>query len=940
MTDGGLPLGHRYLLHEVIGSGAMGQVYRATTRDTGQTLAAKVLRSELASDEDVVARFVQERKILLRISSPNVVTVRDLVVEADTLAIVTDLVPGPNLRTYLEDRGSLAPAEATRMAAEVLRGLAAAHALGAVHRDVKPENVLVDLSGPEPVAKLSDFGVARMAHGSASGRMTALVGTVAYLAPELAEDSRATPAADVWSCGVMLYELLCGVTPFAAGNLLAMIRAAAQRDVAPIPGIPADLWSVIVSFLAKQPSRRPDAATGAAQLDALLPSLAGYPALPRLDAAPAGAPWSSPRTLPAAGAFPGAAVGALRGNLDVTATSPSSTGPLPAPAPLRPAPLRPAPSWFAAIARWGRRGFMVAGVAGTLVLVAAVLIAVAVVHRHPPSVSQRFPPVLLGGTVLTQRTWRLSGDRLTAVVNLRNVGSSPADITYAEVVPESVAHLAADLRRVAPSGYLVLKADPVLQWSFSQLPPSSVQTITYEVSAGGTGSPRVRLARLVADQEREEAIYDAQAHITLRVLHALEVVPATLTMTVGQSQAVTVTGTFDDGTPAPAGTIALQFATGNLAVAVVDTTGTVKAVAGGSTVVTVEAGSVSTGVTVTVVAPTPPATSHPRPTPATSPSGVPATPAPGPTTPTAPVPTTAAPPTSPGPPPVPHGPDDNGTGPSLVVFPTGNQAVFWRGTDGAFWGAAWDTHVWAGPVSAGMAPLGSEPTAGGDSALHYWVYWRGTDGHLAQAYYNGTKWLGPTSLPTFGILTSQPAATVAPNTHQWLFWKGSNGNLVSLHWTGAVWEGPVDTGLGVLNSHPTAILDANEHPYVYWKGVDSNLWEAFYDGSKWQGPTKVGMGPLSSAPAASNGAGGGGARAVFWRGPDNNLYAGVWSGSAWGGPVKVMNGPMASDPTVGIDNAGHAWVYWKGTDGKLWGGAYGNGAWTGPVSIPQGSNLG
>src|SRR5260370_2655461 len=290
MIDGGVPLGHRYLLHEVIGRGAMGEVRRATARDTGEEFAAKVLRPELAADEDVVARFVQERRILMRISSPNVVAVRDLVVEADTLAIVADLVRGPNLRTYLDAASTLAPAEAVTVAVQVLEGLAAGHTLGVVHRDVKPENVLMDTSGRSPLAKLTDFGVARIAQGSASNRMTALVGTVAYLAPELAEDARATPAADIWSTGILLYELLSGTTPFSGGNLLAMIRAAAEREPASLPGIPADLWLAIASLLAKGPTQRPTAVAAARSLAWLLPSPAGIPALPRRDAPPGARP--------------------------------------------------------------------------------------------------------------------------------------------------------------------------------------------------------------------------------------------------------------------------------------------------------------------------------------------------------------------------------------------------------------------------------------------------------------------------------------------------------------------------------------------------------------------------------------------------------------------------------------------------------------------------
>ena len=287
MIDGGVPLGHRYLLHEVIGRGAMGEVRRATARDTGEEFAAKVLRPELAADEDVVARFVQERRILMRISSPNVVAVRDLVVEADTLAIVADLVRGPNLRTYLDAAGTLAPSDAVAVAVQVLHGLAAAHALGVVHRDVKPENVLVDTTMTPSQAHLSDFGIARLTRGPSLTRLTVLIGTPGYLAPELSEREHATPAADVYSTGIMLYELVTGTTPFATGvDPVAVLLAAREKVPGRVPGFPDRLWEVFVSMVARAPGDRPDAAGAARALGAVAAGLGGLQALPRLERPP------------------------------------------------------------------------------------------------------------------------------------------------------------------------------------------------------------------------------------------------------------------------------------------------------------------------------------------------------------------------------------------------------------------------------------------------------------------------------------------------------------------------------------------------------------------------------------------------------------------------------------------------------------------------------
>jgi len=205
----GTPLGQRYLLHEAIGRGAMGSVYRATRRDTGEELAAKVLHPELADDRTIVARFVQEGAILTGIRDPHVVAVRDLVVDGETLAILSDLVEGTDLRRYLRAHGPLPAATAAGIAAQILRGLAAGHAEGVIHRDIKPENVLVDSPGSDasgsgpapPLVRVTDFGVARLAGTAGLTRMTSLIGTPDYMAPEMAVPSPVTEKVDVLHLG-------------------------------------------------------------------------------------------------------------------------------------------------------------------------------------------------------------------------------------------------------------------------------------------------------------------------------------------------------------------------------------------------------------------------------------------------------------------------------------------------------------------------------------------------------------------------------------------------------------------------------------------------------------------------------------------------------------------------------------------------------------------
>ena len=912
MTDASTPLGQRYLLHELIGTGAMGQVYRATTRDTGETLAAKVLRPELSSDEDVVARFVQERRILMRISSPNVVAVRDLVVEADTLAIVADLVDGPNLRRHLDSAGTLAPAQAVSITAQVLRGLQAAHDLGVVHRDVKPENVLLDNGRVPASVRLTDFGVARLAHGQAITRMTALIGTVAYIAPELAEDSRATPAADVWSAGIVAYELLSGVTPFLAGNLVAMIQAALHREPARLAGISDELWQAISSMLAKAPEARPSAGAAAAALEAMLPRLAGMPALPRLQRPSA---TDAPTAMRPRGALlEGVQPAGVKGR----DTPPTGSAPAAVPA------------------RMDRRRLR-ALLAGAVVLLVAVSVAaVALFHRAPPTVSESFPPVLLSGEVSSQRTWRLSGYQLSGEVRLRNGGPSTADVTYDEVLPESVAPLAADLQRVAPGGYQVVKPDPVLRWVFPDVAPGTVQTLSYQATSRGSGSPRARLARLVADQEQAEALYDASARISIRVLRALQVTPVSLTMSTGQAQRLDVTATLDDGSAAPPDAFRPTFGSPAPAVATVDVGGTVTAAGPGTAAIIVAVGGVSTQVQVTVVAAPKPTRSPPAHSqPPLSPTPIPSLSRPAPPSPS---PSHATP--SPAAPPVPTEPEDYGTGPAPATVTGNPQILFWKAPDQNLWAGVYNNGWAAAAVPLGMGPMASQPFAGVDATGHYFVFWKGTDGKLREGYFDGAKWQGPVAFSQFGVMLSQPAVAVAPNGHLYVFWKGPDGSLIEASSNGTTWTGPVNLGMGPLGSAPCVNLDANEHAYVYWRGVDHGLWEGYTDGTKWIGPLKIpAVANVDSAPDGDLLSSG--AQGIYWKGTDNALWSLIWTGASWTTPVSVGMGPLNSRPLlVANSTSGLTWVYWRGTDQKIWGAAWTGTQWAGPTSVPQMGTIG
>jgi serine/threonine protein kinase len=249
------PLGSRYLLEEAIGSGAMGQVWRGRTRD-GDPVAIKLLRPELSADSGVVTRFLQEAQILKGLDDPHLVRVHDFVAENDRLGIVMDLVEGPDLRSELARRGTFRPIEAAELTDGVLAGLAAVHAGGVVHRDVKPENVL--LSGGAPGgARLADFGVARIVEESQKSRRTTVIGTPEYLAPEVADGADPTAASDLYAVGVMLYELVAGVTPFTGGSPLAVLRRHAEAQPVRPEGMPDGIWRTVTALLAKDPAQRP-----------------------------------------------------------------------------------------------------------------------------------------------------------------------------------------------------------------------------------------------------------------------------------------------------------------------------------------------------------------------------------------------------------------------------------------------------------------------------------------------------------------------------------------------------------------------------------------------------------------------------------------------------------------------------------------------------------
>ncbi|MFI0720112.1 serine/threonine-protein kinase [Streptomyces sp. NPDC021224] len=345
------PVGSKYLLEEPLGRGATGTVWRARVRGAaeggdgsdappaaeglapGATVAVKVLKEELAGDPDVVMRFLRERSVLLRLRHPHIVRVRDLVVEGDLLALVMDLVDGPDLHRYLRENGPFTPVAASLLTAAVADALAASHADGIVHRDLKPANVLlatlVDRDGNERMhPMLTDFGIARLADSPGVTRTHEFVGTPAYVAPESAQGRPQTSAVDVYGAGILLYELVTGRAPFQGESAIEVLQAHLRQQPQRPGNIPEPLWTVIERCMRKEPAQRPSAETLARALRVVAAGV-GVHATPAAAEAALGVgamlvPDEAP-TLPR-GANLAAAAGAAGPDADPTQVLPSGSG--------------------------------------------------------------------------------------------------------------------------------------------------------------------------------------------------------------------------------------------------------------------------------------------------------------------------------------------------------------------------------------------------------------------------------------------------------------------------------------------------------------------------------------------------------------------------------------------------------------------------------------
>ena len=248
----------RYQVEALVALGGMATVYRAIDTRLDRRVALKVMHADLARDEDFVGRFIGEAKSAARLSHPNVVSVYDQGRDGPYPYLAMEYLPGRTLRDLLGERGWFPPREALAIMVPLLSGLAAAHTAGIVHRDVKPENVLI---APDGHLKVVDFGLARALSVSSQTRTGVIIGTVAYLAPEQVTGTSADARTDVYAAGIVLFELLTGVKPHTGDGPLAVAYKHVNETVpAPsrfVQGIPPEVDRLVLQATSRDPRGRP-----------------------------------------------------------------------------------------------------------------------------------------------------------------------------------------------------------------------------------------------------------------------------------------------------------------------------------------------------------------------------------------------------------------------------------------------------------------------------------------------------------------------------------------------------------------------------------------------------------------------------------------------------------------------------------------------------------
>ena len=247
----------RYEIGSMLGKGGMGAVYKARDLELERVVALKVIRRELSDDPEILLRFKQELILARQITDRNIIRIFDLGEAGGTRFITMECVEGENLHQLLKQRGKMDPTEAVEIMEQVAAGLSAAHREGIIHRDLKPSNIMRDVNGR---VVIMDFGLARTVGSEGMTRTGAMLGTLEYMSPEQAQGKELKPSSDIFTTGLILYELLSGSTPFQAESAIASLLMRAQQRAVPLAdidkNIPGTLSNITAKCLEKDPANR------------------------------------------------------------------------------------------------------------------------------------------------------------------------------------------------------------------------------------------------------------------------------------------------------------------------------------------------------------------------------------------------------------------------------------------------------------------------------------------------------------------------------------------------------------------------------------------------------------------------------------------------------------------------------------------------------------
>ena len=258
MLNPGTYLQNRYEILEKIGSGGMSVVYKAQCHTLNRLVAIKVLKEEFAFDRAFIDKFRMEAQAAARLSHPNIVSVYDVVEEGALHYIVMELIEGVTLKSYIEKKGCLENKEAIDIAIQVASGIAAAHSHHIVHRDIKPQNIIISRDGK---VKVADFGIAKAV--SAQTMNATAVGSVHYISPEQARGGYCDERSDIYSFGITLYEMVAGKVPFEGDNTVAVALAHLEDPVVPPTEYNPDICPGLEQIILKCTQKRPDMRYGA-----------------------------------------------------------------------------------------------------------------------------------------------------------------------------------------------------------------------------------------------------------------------------------------------------------------------------------------------------------------------------------------------------------------------------------------------------------------------------------------------------------------------------------------------------------------------------------------------------------------------------------------------------------------------------------------------------